>query len=317
MSSLIKGPLVGAAAVRELTGPDPIMAAFERAPLTTDALSPAERADLDRRRAALPGEIAAGRMRTTEQVQATIDRMRAEQEGATATTTPGHVWRGGVLVPVADVENDGDRGPRAPKASKPFPMPGTSWRWLGNEQAPTPTGPHRVESLRWFRGCAEAVFAADARHPGYSCAGVDHMMALDAWECIPGEPRRTQDPLSVLDQAADAQRAAHVGALMSAVAGLHVDEVRVLAWIAWQLPGRKLRRKCEEATATGWCRTEDPKPTARSTPEDRARAALLAAWRQVVALVHGARSSAAEDLRQRTREDVLADEAARRAGGGR
>ena len=106
MSSLIKGPLVGAAAVRELTSP----------------------------------------------------------EGATVATTPGHVWRGGVLVPVADVEHDGDRGPRA------------------------------------FR-----------------------------------------DPLSVLDQAADAQRAAHIGALLSAVAGLHVDEVAALAWVARQLPGRKLR----------------------------------------------------------------------------
>ena len=120
-----------------------------------------------------------------------------------------------------------------------------------------------------------------------------------------------------IDQATGAPRAQYVQHLMSAVAGLSVDEVRALAWVAWQLPGRKLRRKCEEATATGWCGSDLAANAlaGRSTPEDRTRAALLAAWRQVVALVHGARSSAAEDLRQRTREDVLADEAARRAGG--
>ena len=129
-------------------------------------------------------------------------------------------------------------------------------------------------------------------------------------------PRAFRDPLSVLDQAADAARVQAVQRLMSAVGALSVDEVAALAWVAWQLPGRKLRRKCEEATATGWCRTEEPKPTARSTPEDRARAALLAAWRQVVALVHGAQSTAAREVAQRDRGDVLADEAARRAGGG-
>lgn len=128
---------------------------------------------------------------------------------------------------------------------------------------------------------------------------------------------RARDPLSVLDQAADAARAKAVRELLVGVGALSVDEVRALAWIAWQLPGRKLRRKCEEATATGWCSTSGPAPVARSTEVDRARAALLSAWRQVVALVHGARSSASEDLRQRTREDVLADEARRRAGGGK
>jgi hypothetical protein len=120
-----------------------------------------------------------------------------------------------------------------------------------------------------------------------------------------------------IDQVTGAPRAQYVQHLMSAVAGLSVDEIAALAWIAWQLPGRKLRRKCEEATATGWCGSDlaANAPAGRSTPEDRTRAALLAAWRQVVALVHGARSSASEDLRQRTREHVLADEAARRAGG--
>lgn len=128
---------------------------------------------------------------------------------------------------------------------------------------------------------------------------------------------RARDPLSVLDQAADAARAKVVRELLVGVGELSVDEVRALAWVARELPGARLRRKCEEATATGWCGSDlaANAPAGRSTPEDRARAALLAAWRQVVALVHGAHSSAAEDLRQRTREDVLADEAQRRAGG--
>jgi hypothetical protein len=132
-------------------------------------------------------------------------------------------------------------------------------------------------------------------------------------------PRAARDPLSVLDQAADAARAKAVQRLLAAVASLSVDEVAALAWVAGELPGRKLRRRCEEATATGWCGSDlaANAPAGRRTAEDGTRAALLAAWRQVVALIHGARSSASEELRQRTREDVLADEAARRAGGGR
>lgn len=119
-----------------------------------------------------------------------------------------------------------------------------------------------------------------------------------------------------IDQAADAARAKAVQRLMAAVGALSVDEVAALAWVAGELPGVKLRRRCEEATATGWCDMTATKAQAgRRTAEDGTRAALLAAWRQVVALVHGARSSASEDLRQRAREDVLADEAARRARG--
>ncbi len=132
-------------------------------------------------------------------------------------------------------------------------------------------------------------------------------------------PRAARDRLSVFDQAADVARAKAVQRLMVAVGALSVDEVAALAWVAGELPGVKLRRKCEEATATGWCGSDVTKspPAGRRTAEDGTRAALLAAWRQVVALVHGATSSASEDLRQRAREDVLADEAARRAGGGR
>ena len=129
-------------------------------------------------------------------------------------------------------------------------------------------------------------------------------------------PRAFRDRLSVFDQAADVARAKAVQRLMSAVAPLSVDEVAALAWVARELPGAKLRRRCEEATATGWCDMTATKAQAgRRTAEDGTRAALLAAWRQVVALVHGARSSASEDLRQRAREDVLADEARRRAVG--
>lgn len=150
----------------------------------------------------------------------------------------------------------------------------------------------------------------------FTRAEIAHRAAIPTVADVENDGDRGPRPI---DQAADAARAKAVQRLMSAVAGLSVDEVAALAWIAWQLPGRKLRRKCEEATATGWCGSDlaANAPAGRSTPEDRTRAALLAAWRQVVALVHGARSPASEDLRQRPREDVLADEAARRAGDGR
>ena len=64
-------------------------------------------------------------------------------------------------------------------SEKPFPMPGTVWRWTGNDMAPRPSGPHVVESLRWFRERVEVMFVG-----GESCAGVNHMMTLDAWECV-------------------------------------------------------------------------------------------------------------------------------------
>lgn len=296
------GPLDGAAAVRELTG------------RTSEETARRKVGVLHWRSFALT--IGCGAQGPNEGATTVIEHVTCT---ACLSAYTHNDYPAAALPTVADVEHDGDRGPRAstdqalgPKRSKPFPMPGTVWRWLGHpDYDPKPSAPKRVESLRWFRGRVEAMFVG-----GESCAGVEHLMGSDAWEHYPETVPVGRDPISVLDQAADAQRAAHVGALLSAVAGLHVDEVRVLAWVAWQLPGRKLRRKCEEATATGWCRTEDPKPTARSTPEDRARAALLAAWRQVVALVHGAQSTAARDVAQRDRGDVLADEAARRAGGG-
>lgn len=66
-------------------------------------------------------------------------------------------------------------------SDKPFPMPGTAWRWLGDPRFdPRPSGPHIVASLRWFRDRTEVVFAH-----GESCAGVEHLMQSDAWEYVP------------------------------------------------------------------------------------------------------------------------------------
>ena len=129
-------------------------------------------------------------------------------------------------------------------------------------------------------------------------------------------PRPSRDPRAAIDQAADAQRAAHIGALLSAVAGLHVDEVRVLAAMARQLPGVRLRAACEAATAQGWVRSGATRVEVPSSPLSRAQSSLLGTWREWIALVHGAQSTAARDVAQRDRGDVLADEAARRAGGG-
>mgnify|MGYP003500379334 CR=1 FL=1 len=129
-------------------------------------------------------------------------------------------------------------------------------------------------------------------------------------------PRPSRDPMAAIDQAADAQRAAHVGALLSAVAGLHVDEVRVLAAMARQLPGVRLRAACEAATAQGWVRSGATRVEVPSSPLARAQSSLLGTWREWIAVILGAQSTAARDMAQRDRGDVLADEAARRAGGG-
>ena len=208
------GPLVGAAAVRELTRPEPIV------------ISRGNRTDAEFR--AHGKAVAAG----------------IEQPDSYALPT------------VADVENDGDRGPRG--------------------------------------GCF---------HPGKTCKE-----AL-CW----GRPSR--DPLASIDAAADAQRAAHVGALLAAVAGLHVDEVRVLAAMARQLPGVRLRAACEAATAQGWVRSGARGVEVPSSPLARAQSSLLGTWREWIALILGARSPAAGEVAQRDRGDVLADELARRVAG--
>ena len=140
-------------------------------------------------------------------------------------------------------------------------------------------------------------------HPGKTCKE-----AL-CW----GRPSR--DPLASIDAAADAQRAAHVGALLAAVAGLHVDEVRVLAAMARQLPGVRLRAACEAATAQGWVRSGARGVEVPSSPLARAQSSLLGTWREWIALILGARSPAAGEVAQRDRGDVLADELARRVAG--
>ena len=128
-------------------------------------------------------------------------------------------------------------------------------------------------------------------------------------------PRASRDPLASIDAAADAQRAAHVGALLAAVAGLHVDEVRVLAAMARQLPGVRLRAACEAATAQGWVRSGARGVEVPSSPLARAQSSLLGTWREWIALILGARSPAAGEVAQRDRGDVLADELARRVAG--
>ena len=260
MSSLIKGPLDGAAAVRELS---------------------------------------------SERI-----------EGFTFKDDGGQLQARGIVgATTADVENDGDRGPRAstdqalaPKRQKPFPMPGTVWRWLGHPDFdPKPSAPKRVESLRWFRGRVEAMFVG-----GESCAGVEHLMGSDAWEHYPEtEPvRPSRDPLASIDAAAQGQHARAMVDLVAASLGLHVDEVRVLVWIARRLPREKLRAACEAATATGWCGTNDDKNPAVRTEVDGARAATLAAVRLIEPLIGAARTA------RRGRDEVLRDEVARRMGGG-
>jgi len=43
-----------------------------------------------------------------------------------------------------------------------------------------------VESLRWFRGRVEAIFAG-VEAGDKSCVGVEHMMRLDGWEYVSGD----------------------------------------------------------------------------------------------------------------------------------
>ncbi len=71
------------------------------------------------------------------------------------------------LIPIAEVKR---------AMAKPFPMPGTVWRWLGSDVAP-PSGPHTVTRLRFGVG-AEALFGNG------NCGGVEHMMTNDAWEHV-------------------------------------------------------------------------------------------------------------------------------------
>lgn len=114
----------------------------------------------------------------------------------------------------------------------------------------------------------------------------------------------------------DAARASQVAALMSAAGPLDLASLRVLTWIAGQLPAVKLRAACEAATATGWCRSDDPEPKARRTRVDGARTALLGAVREVEALLFRDDKGRPIVTARRERCDVLADEVERRAKAG-
>ena len=298
MSSLIKGPLDGAAAVRELTG------------RTSEETARRKVGVLHWRSFALT--IGCGAQGPNEGATTVIEHVTCT---ACLSAYTHNDYPAAALPTVADVEHDGDRGPRAstdqalaPKRQKPFPMPGTVWRWLGHPDFdPKPSAPKRVESLRWFRGRVEAMFVG-----GESCAGVEHLMGSDAWEHYPEtEPvRPSRDPLASIDAAAQGQHARAMVDLVASSLGLHVDEVRILVWIARRLPREKLRAACERATATGWCDTNAEKNPALRTEVDGARAATLAAVRAIEPLIGAARTA------RRGRDEVLADEAARRAGGG-
>ena len=67
-------------------------------------------------------------------------------------------------------------------ATKPFPMPGSVWRWTGDHTTP-PSGPHTVSALAWAYGATWAVM--DESEPGYY---VEAMMRSDAWVCDSAAP---------------------------------------------------------------------------------------------------------------------------------
>jgi hypothetical protein len=260
MSSLIKGPLDGAAAVRELTG------------RTSEETARRKVGVLHWRSFALT--IGCG--------------AQGPNEGA--TTVIEHVTCTACLS--AYTHNDYPAVPR-PTGADVEPIAAAM---AGDRLPMTPT-----ERAAWLTagGTAQVLMpVADVENDGDR------------------GPRPSRDPMAAIDQAADAQRAAHVGALLSAVAGLHVDEVRVLAAMARQLPGIKLRAACEAAMAQGWVRSGATRVEVPSSPLARAQSSLLGTWREWIAVILGATSTAARDVAQRDRGDVLADEAARRAGGG-
>ena len=59
--------------------------------------------------------------------------------------------------------------------SKPFPMPGMRWQWMGNHQCPEQGQEKAIRELRWFQGHVEAVFTDG------NCAGVGHLLNNEAW----------------------------------------------------------------------------------------------------------------------------------------
>lgn len=161
-----------------------------------------------------------------------------------------------------------------------------------------------------MRDRVEARVAADA--VAFPESGVRAMAPLVADVDNDGDRGPRARPLST----EDAARASQVAALMSACGPLDVASLRVLTWIAEQLPVAKLRAACEEATATGWCGSHDPDPKVRRTRVDGARTALLGAAREVEALLFRDDKGRPIVTARRERGDVLADEVERRAKAG-
>lgn len=118
-------------------------------------------------------------------------------------------------------------------------------------------------------------------------------------------PRASRDAAPAIGEL----RCVRLQKLDAATADLDASSLDVLLWIASQLPAAKLRAACEQATATGWVARGAKDNPAQRTEVDGARAALLAAVRAIEPLVGAPRTV------RRDRDDVLADEAARRAGG--
>lgn len=124
-------------------------------------------------------------------------RLDADRTAEPLTRIEHHPPRGGCIgpyMPLVNPEYVDENGKRTPlsgqllttsevalaKSDRPFPMPGTTWRWLGDGQYdPRPSGPHTVASLRWARGETEVVFVDE------SSASVQHLMGAAAWENVP------------------------------------------------------------------------------------------------------------------------------------
>lgn len=104
--------------------------------------------------------------------------------------------------------------------------------------------------------------------------------------------------------------------LDAATVNLDARSLDVLLWIASQLPAAKLRTACEEATARGWVRPDARHVEVPVGPEDRARAELLGVVRTIEGLLFRDAEGKPAVTPRRSREEVLADAAARGAGGG-
>ena len=168
-------------------------------------------------------------------------------------------------------------------APKSFPMPGSVWRFRGDNVAPA-TGPLVVVSLRWIAGHAEAVFEG-------SCAGVSHMMGLDAWEMVEGAPMRAVPVVADVEN--DGDRGPRVASPLTdarrcdkAIGRLTAGERAIAAWILEALP--TLEARCRAITLEGVepayqadGRTPTPNTFTATPREHVALAGLLSTVRDV------------------------------------